>query len=151
MSKANDRRFLEIAFEQAQNSYQEGGIPIGAAMVENGRVIGLGRNRRVQEGDPIAHGEMDCLRRAGRRSSYRGVTLYSTLSPCLMCAGAILQFRIPRVVIGENSSFEGNIEFLQAHEVKVVLVNDPQCKALMQKFIRENPDLWREDIGEAQG
>lgn len=151
MSKANDRRFLEIAFEQAQKSYQEGGIPIGAAMVENGRVIGLGRNRRVQEGDPIAHGEMDCLRRAGRRLSYRGVTLYSTLSPCLMCAGTILQFRIPRVVIGENSSFEGNIEFLQAHEVKVVLVNDPHCKALMQKFIRENPDLWREDIGEAQG
>jgi cytosine/creatinine deaminase len=149
MSKANDRRFLEMALEQAQTSYQEGGIPIGAAMVENGRVIGLGRNRRVQEGDPIAHGEMDCLRRAGRRSSYRGVTLYTTLSPCLMCAGTILQFRIPRVVIGENSSFEGNIEFLQAHEVQVVLVNDPQCKALMQKFIRENPDLWREDIGEA--
>jgi cytosine deaminase len=108
----DDRAFMRQAYEQAKKSYDEGGLPIGAVMVENGQVIGRGHNRRVQEGDPIAHGEMDCLRRAGRRPHYKGVTLYTTLSPCMMCTGTILQFGIPRVVVGEDRNFEGNIGFL---------------------------------------
>ena len=103
--------FMRAAYEQAVKSYEEGGLPIGAAMVENGVVIAVGHNRRVQDGDPIAHGEMDCLRKAGRRRDYAGITLYTTLSPCMMCAGTILQFGINSVVIGEARNFPGNIEF----------------------------------------
>lgn len=146
MSEVDHHQFIQIAFEQAKKSYEEGGLPIGAAMVEGDRLIGVGHNRRVQDGDPTAHGEMDCFRRVGRRSSYRGVTLYTTLSPCMMCAGTVVQFGIPRVVIGESKSFAGNIDFLRAHGVEVVLLNDPQCESLMQKFISEKPDLWYEDI-----
>jgi len=141
-----DRRFLRLAYEQARKSYDEGGLPIGAAMVEDGEVIALGHNRRVQEGDPIAHGEMDCLRRAGRRRHYRTVTLYTTLSPCMMCTGTILQFGIPRVVIGEDRNFPGNADFLSERGVEVALVQDPDCIALMERFIRERPELWHEDI-----
>jgi creatinine deaminase len=146
MSDNDHHQFMQIAYEQALKSYEEGGIPIGAAMVEGDRVIGVGHNRRVQDGDPTAHGEMDCLRRIGRRSSYQDVTLYTTLSPCMMCAGTVVQFGIPRVVIGENKSFAGNIEFLRAHGVDVVLLNDPECQSLMNKFMKEKPDLWYEDI-----
>ena len=141
-----DRAHLRAGFEQALKSYKEGGLPIGAVMVEGGRVIAAGHNRRVQDGDPIAHGEMDCLRKAGRRSRYDGVTLYTTLSPCMMCAGTILQFGIPRVVVGEDRNFPGSIDFLRANGVDVMVLDDPDCVALMQRFIRERPELWDEDI-----
>ena len=139
-------RFMKAAFEQALKSYNEGGLPIGAAMVENGEVIAAGRNRRVQDDDPIAHGEMDCLRKAGRRQRYDGITLYTTLSPCMMCSGTIVQFGIKAVVIGEDQNFPGNINFLRERGVSVVLLNDPECIALMRRFIKERPDLWDEDI-----
>lgn len=141
-----DERFLREAYDQAKRSYDEGGLPIGAAMAENGVVIASGHNRRVQDGDPIAHGEMDCFRRAGRRSRYDGVTLYTTLSPCMMCAGTILQFGVRRVVVGEDNNFPGNIDFLRSHGVEVLLVNDAACSELMGRFIREHPELWDEDI-----
>lgn len=138
--------YMRAAYDQALKSYKEGGLPIGAVMVEGGRLIAEGHNRRVQDNDPIAHGEMACLRQAGRRSRYDGVTLYTTLSPCMMCAGTVLQFGIPHVVIGENENFAGNIEFLRSHGVVVDLLNDPGCIALMKRFIAERPDLWDEDI-----
>jgi cytosine deaminase len=141
-----DFRFLRVAYEQALKSYNEGGLPIGAAMVENGNVVAAGHNRRVQDGDPIAHGEMDCFRKAGRRARYEGVTLYTTLSPCMMCAGTILQFAVKRVVVGENRNFPGNIDFLRSRGVDVLLMDDADCIALMTRFIREHPDLWDEDI-----
>ncbi len=137
---------MRAAFEQARKSYDEGGLPIGAVMVENGAIVAAGHNRRVQDGDPTAHGEMDCLRRAGRRVRYDGITLYTTLSPCMMCSGTALQFGIPTVVVGEDRNFPGNPEFLRAHGVEVVLLNDPECISLMQRFIRERPELWDEDI-----
>ena len=138
--------FIEAAYQQAKKSYDEAGLPIGAVMVEGGKIIAAGHNQRVQNGDPTAHGEMDCLRRAGRRSDYAGVTLYTTLSPCMMCAGTIVQFGIPHVVIGEDRNFPGNPEFLRDHGVTVELLNDSQCIALMAKFIKEHPELWFEDI-----
>ncbi|MGI9385142.1 MAG: nucleoside deaminase, partial [Methyloligellaceae bacterium] len=112
------------------------------------KLIASGRNRRVQEGDPIAHGEMDCLRRAGRQRSYRSMTLYTTLSPCMMCSGTIVQFAIPRVIVGEAKNFPGNPEFLREHGVEVVIADDPDCIALMGRFIAEKPELWAEDIAE---
>lgn len=148
MPATNDSnlQFLRAAYEQAVKSYKEGGLPIGAVMVENGSIIAAGHNRRVQQRDPIAHAEMDCLRNAGRRARYDGVTLYTTLSPCMMCAGTAVQFGIRRVVIGENRNFPGNIEFLRAHGVDVRLMDDAECIALMKRFIEERPDLWDEDI-----
>ena len=138
--------FMRAAYEQALKSYDEGGLPIGAAMVENGAIIVVGHNRRVQGGDPIAHGEMDCLRKAGRRADYSGVTLHTTLSPCMMCAGTIVQFGIKSVVIGEARNFPGNIDFLQQHGVDVVVLDNTECFELMARFIRERPELWYEDI-----
>jgi creatinine deaminase len=138
--------FMRLAYDQAKKSYDEGGLPIGAIMVEESRVIGSGHNRRVQDGDPIAHGEMDCIRRVGRRPSYASVTLYTTLSPCMMCAGTVIQFGIPKVVVGEDRSFPGNIEFLRQRGVEVVLLDDPACETLMKQFIEEKPELWFEDI-----
>jgi cytosine deaminase len=146
VSQRRDREFLRVAYEQAYKSYSEGGLPIGAAMVEAERVIAAGHNRRVQDGDPTAHGEMDCFRRAGRRARYDGVTLYTTLSPCMMCAGTVVQFGVPRVVVGEDRNFPGNPGFLRAHGVEVVLLDDPDCVELMARFIRERPELWDEDI-----
>jgi creatinine deaminase len=145
-TKEQDLKFMTLAFDQAQKSYNEGGLPIGAVMVEDGKVLAAGHNKRVQEGDPIAHGEMDCLRQAGRRNSYKAVTLYTTLSPCMMCAGTIVQFGIKRVVIGENENFAGNIAFLESHGVEVVVLNDKRCIALMARLIQEKPQLWNEDI-----
>jgi creatinine deaminase len=141
-----DRQFLRLAFDQAVKSYNEGGLPIGAVMVENGVVIAAGHNRRVQEMDPIAHGEMDCFRKAGRRARYDTVSLYTTLSPCMMCSGTIVQFGVNRVVVGEDRNFPGNLDFLRSHGVHVTLLNDPDCIALMKRFIKEHPDLWDEDI-----
>lgn len=140
------QRFIRAAFEQARKSYNEGGLPIGAVMVENSTIVAVGHNRRVQDGDPTAHGEMDCLRRAGRRPRYDGITLYTTLSPCMMCSGTVLQLGIKRVVIGERQNFPGNVEFLRDHGVDIVVLDDPECISLMQRFIRERPDLWDEDI-----
>lgn len=146
MSINNHSLFMQLAYQQAVKSYKEGGVPIGAVMVEHNKIIGEGYNRRVQDNDPTSHGEMDCFRRVGRRPGYFDVTLYTTLSPCMMCAGTIVQFGIPRVVIGENKSFAGNIEFLKAHGVDVILLDDPACESLMSTFITNNPKLWNEDI-----
>jgi len=143
-----DIRFMALALEEAQRGYDEGGVPVGSVMVADGTLLAKGHNRRVQEGDPIAHGEMDCLRRAGRRPHYKNVTLYTTLCPCMMCTGTILQFGIPRVVIGEQENFEGNSEFLAERGVNIILLNDADCIALMRRFIQERPDLWNEDIAE---
>ena len=147
-SNAEDIRFMKAALDEAQAGFDEGGVPGGSVLVEAGRLLARGRNKRVQDGDPIAHGEMDCLRAAGRRPSYRGVTLYTTLSPCMMCSGTILQFGISRVVVGEARNFEGNLDFLSDRGVEVALVDDPDCIALMERFIREQPALWNEDIAE---
>jgi creatinine deaminase len=141
-----DLQFLRAAYEQALDSYNQGGLPIGSAMVENGAIIAAGHNRRVQERDPIAHAEMDCFRKAGRRARYDGVTLYTTLSPCMMCAGTVLQFGVRRVVVGENRNFPGNIGFLRSYGVEVRLLDDADCIALMKRFIEERPELWDEDI-----
>jgi creatinine deaminase len=145
-TKEQDLKFMTMAFDQAQKSYDEGGLPIGAVMAEDGKVLAAGHNKRVQEGDPIAHGEMDCLRQAGRRNSYKNVTLYTTLSPCMMCAGTIVQFGIKRVIIGEDENFAGNIAFLESHGVEVVVLDDKRCIALMARLIQEKPQLWNEDI-----
>ena len=136
---------MRAAYTQAKTGYDEGGLPIGSILTENGQIVGRGYNRRVQDGDPIAHGEMDCLRRAGRRRCYVNTTIYTTLSPCMMCTGAILQFGIPRVVIGEDRNFEGNIGLLSEHGVELALLQDPDCIALMGRFIREHPEIWNED------
>lgn len=145
-NRTDDRTFMTLALEQAQKSYREGGLPIGAVMVESGRVIAAGHNNRVQSGDPTAHGEMDCIRNAGRRDSYDGITLYSTLSPCMMCSGTVLQFGIPRVVIGEDKNFPGNVDFLRQHGVHTSILDDQRCIDLMARFIAENTELWNEDI-----
>jgi cytosine deaminase len=141
-------RLIRRAYAEAKAGYDEGGLPIGSILVENGEIVGAGHNRRIQEGDPIAHGEMDCLRRAGRRRHYKATTLYTTLSPCMMCTGAIIQFGIPRVIVGEDRNFEGNIGFLAERGVEVALLQDPDCIELMGRFIREQPAIWNEDIAE---
>ncbi len=143
-----DAGFMRAAIAEAERGFAEGGVPIGAALVEGGAVVATGRNRRVQQGDPIAHGEMDCLRTAGRRRSYRNTTLYTTLSPCMMCAGTIVQFGIPRVVVGENATFGGNEDFLRSRGVEVVVLGDARCEALMRRFMAERPEVWAEDIAE---
>lgn len=143
-----DRRFLKLAYQEAKDGFDEGGCPIGSVLAKGDTLIAQGRNQRVQGGDPIAHGEMDCLRKAGRQKSYRGMTLYTSLSPCMMCSGTIIQFGIKRVVIGENTNFGGNEDFLRQRGVEVVVADDPDCIALMARFIREKPALWAEDIAE---
>lgn len=146
----DDERFLEAAIQQARLGRSEGGIPIGAALVADGQVLGAGRNRRVQLGSPIRHGETDALEVAGRlpASVYRRATMYTTLSPCHMCTGAILLYEIPRVVIGENRTFMGAEDLLRAHDVEVVNLDSDECYGLMQEFIAKHPALWNEDIGE---
>ncbi len=143
-----DRRMLRIAYEEAKAGFDEGGCPIGSVLARGDAVVAQGRNRRVQEGDPIAHGEMDALRKAGRQRTYGDTTLYTSLSPCMMCAGTIVQFGIPRVVIAENTNFGGNEAFLRQRGVEVVVADDPDCIALMARFIEERPELWAEDIAE---
>ena len=142
-----DSEFLKLAFQEAQASLATGGVPIGSVLVRGDQVIGKGHNQRVQRGDPVAHGEMDCLRNAGRQRSYRDTVLYTTLSPCMMCSGTIVQFGIPRVVIGENETFGGNEDFLRSRGVAVTVLDDPACKQIMRDFIRAHPDIWKEDIG----
>ena len=148
MVSSAELELFETALAEAQQGFNETGIPIGSILVEDSRIVGRGHNRRVQEGDAIAHGEMDCLRQAGRRRSYRNTTLFTTLSPCMMCSGTIVQFKIPRVVIGENQTFGGNEDFLRSHGVEVVVLNDLRCVSLMKRFQDEYPDVWAEDIGE---
>ena len=148
MLTESDKKFLRISYEEALAGYNEGGCPIGSVLAEGNKLIAQGRNQRVQKGDPIAHGEMDCLRKAGRQKSYRNMTLYTSLSPCMMCTGTIIQFGIPRVVIAENTTFGGNEDFLRERGVEVIVADDPDCIALMEKFIAEKPELWNEDIAE---
>lgn len=144
----SDSEHMTKARKEAQKSLDDKGVPVGAVLVRNGAVVASGHNQRVQKGDAIAHGEMDCLRNAGRQRSYKDTTLYTTLSPCMMCSGTIVQFGIPRVVIGENRTFGGNEEFLKSRGVEVVVLDDPECKALMDQFIAKYPQVWKEDIGE---
>ncbi len=141
--------FLAAAIEEAERGRSEGGIPIGAVLVFEGRILGRGHNRRVQQGSATLHGEMDALERAGRHPAavYRASTMYTTLSPCAMCSGAILLYGIPRVVVGENRTFRGEEALLQLRGVQVEVVQDPRCIRLMEQFIAEHPELWHEDIG----
>jgi cytosine deaminase len=142
--------FLEAAIEQARKSLWEGGIPIGAVLVHQGKIIGRGHNCRVQTGSAIDHGEMNCLRNAGRLPAqvYRECILYTTLSPCPMCSGAIVLYKIPQVIIGENKTFRGAEDYLRGQRVKLDIVNDDECIRLMTEFIQAKPELWNEDIGE---
>jgi len=141
--------FLKEALAEAMKGLKEGGIPIGAVIVHKGRIIGRGHNRRVQQGSAILHGEMDALENAGRLPAavYRECELYTTLSPCSMCSGAILLYGIPKVIIGENKTFLGEEEWLRSRGVSLEVVQDRDCIALMERFIRESPELWHEDIG----
>lgn len=143
-------QFLAAAIEEAQMGWQEGGIPIGSVLVHDGKIIGRGHNRRVQKSSPTLHGEMDALENAGRLSAavYQASTIYTTLSPCSMCSGAILLYGIPRVVVGENVSFMGEEDLLRSRGVDVEVINDATCIELMATMMRERPDLWNEDIGE---
>jgi cytosine/creatinine deaminase len=141
--------FLRAAIDEARAGLAEGGIPIGSALVLDGRIVGRGHNRRVQKGSAILHAEMDCLENAGRlrAEDYRRATLYSTLSPCDMCSGATLLYGIPRVVIGENRTFQGPEDYLRSRGVELTVLSDETCIRMMQEFIREHPELWNEDIG----
>ncbi|WP_166137428.1 nucleoside deaminase [Nocardioides ochotonae] len=145
-----DRTFLDLAIEQARLGWDEGGIPIGAALVHEGEVLAVGRNRRVQLGSAIRHGETDCIENAGRlpASVYRRSVLYTTLSPCFMCAGTAVLYDIPRIVVGENQTFQASEDWLRSRGVQVDVVDDAACVALMQRMITERPQLWAEDIGE---
>ncbi len=146
MNSSSDTEFLREAYREALEGFEQGGVPVGGVMVKHGEIVARGRNKRVQEDDPIMHGETDCLRSAGLRDDYAEIDLYTTLSPCMMCSGAIVHFGIKRVVIGEDVNFPGNIEFLEQHGVEVVLMDDAECKALMTRFIQEKPEIWFEDI-----
>jgi cytosine/creatinine deaminase len=141
--------YLEAAIEEARKGLEEGGIPIGSILVHDGKIIGRGHNQRVQRGSVIHHGEMNCLENAGRQSAaiYRQCTIYTTLSPCPMCAGAILLYRIPRVVVGENTTFLGAEDLLRAAGVTVEVLQDAECVRMMREFVERNPELWNEDIG----
>ena len=142
-----DREMMALALGQARASLEAGGVPVGAVLAAGGTVIAAGHNERVQQGDPVAHGEISCLRNAGRRPSYADTTLYTTLSPCQMCSGAILLFQIPRVVVGEAETFAGDLGFLAGRGVQIVLLDDPDCQAAMREFQQRYPQVWSEDIG----
>ena len=140
--------FMQEAIRQAHKSLSEGGIPIGSALVKNGQLVAAGHNKRVQEDNPILHGEMDCLNNAGRVGSFLDTVIYSTLMPCYMCAGTIVQFKIPKVIVGESRTFAGARAFMEQHGVEVVDLDLPECVGMMRDFIAEKPALWNEDIGE---
>lgn len=140
-------QFMQIAIEEARIGLSEGGIPIGSVLARGGELLGRGHNRRVQHGNPIAHAEIDCLEQAGRIGNYRGTVLYSTLMPCYLCSGAIVQFGIKKVYAGESVTFSGGREFMEAHGVEVIDLDLAECKELMRDFIAANPELWNEDIG----
>jgi cytosine deaminase len=148
--------WLDAAIEQAEESWREGGIPIGSVLVKparagsegEGDIVARGHNQRVQSGDPTAHAEVDCIRNAGRRRDWNTLTLVSTLSPCPMCSGTAILFKIPRVIVGENRTFMGAEDWMKRNGIDVIVLNDPRCIALMERMQREKPDLWAEDIGE---
>ncbi|WP_319508382.1 nucleoside deaminase [uncultured Methanolobus sp.] len=139
--------FMQAAIEEAKKGLEEGGIPIGSVLVKNGEIISRGHNRRVQHDDPMAHAEIDCIRNAGRIGKYNDTVIYSTLMPCYLCAGAIVQFGIKKVIAGESTTFEGAADFMREHEVEVIDLNIEECKELMKEFISVKPDIWYEDIG----
>ena len=139
--------FMKAAIEEAKKGLDEGGIPIGSVLVKDGKIIGQGHNRRVQDNDPIMHAEIDCLRNAGRLGTYEKTVLYSTLMPCFLCAGAIVQFGIKKVIVGESETFDGAKKFMDTYGVEVTDLNLDECKKLMKKFIQTKPELWKEDIG----
>lgn len=140
--------FMQLAIDEALQGLQEGGIPIGSVLTRHGKLIAKGHNKRVQEKNPILHGEMDCLNNAGRIGSYKDTVIYSTLMPCYMCAGTIVQFKIKKVIVGESKTFSGAREFMESHGVEVVDLKLPECIEMMENFIEKNPELWNEDIGE---
>ncbi len=142
-------RFMQAALEEARQGLAEGGIPIGSVLVIDGEIVGRGHNRRIQKGSAILHAEMDCLENAGRLTArdYQRATLYSTLSPCDMCSGTALLYKIPKIVIGENATFQGPEDYVRSRGVELVILNDPSCIQLMRDFIRDHPTLWNEDIG----
>jgi creatinine deaminase len=139
---------MQAAIDEARMGRQQGGIPIGSVLIRDGKIVSRGHNKRVQERDPIAHGEMDALRNAGRQHTYRDTVLYTTLMPCYMCAGTIVQFKIPKVVVGEARTFGESKEFLESHGVEVVILDSEECVQMMQEFIEAEPTLWNEDIME---
>ena len=145
---ASTGKFMKAAVSEAKKGLAEGGIPIGSVLVKNGRIIGRGRNMRVQKSDPLAHAEIECIRNAGRIKNYKGTTLYSTLMPCFMCAGAVVEFKIPKVVAGESKTFKGARSFMEQHGTMVKDLGLGECAEMMRSFIKENPALWKEDIGE---
>lgn len=146
----DDRHYLDLAIEQARIGWDEGGVPIGAVLVHDGAVLAVGRNRRHQLDSAIRHGETDCIENAGRLPAkvYRASVLYTTLSPCYMCAGTAVLYEIPRIVIGENRNFQASEQWLRSHGKQVDVLDDPDCIALMDKMLAERPQLWAEDIGE---
>lgn len=148
-----DREFLNLALAQAQKSWDEGGVPIGAVLVHDGEVLSVGHNQRFQKGSPILHGETDAIQNAGRQPAevYRNSVLYTTLSPCIMCAGTAALYEIPRIVVGENQTFEMSESFLADRGIQVDVVNDPACISLMERMLAERPELWSEDIGVEEG
>lgn len=139
---------MQAAIDEAKKGLSVGGIPIGSVLVKDGKIVARGHNKRVQELDPVLHAEIDCLRNGGRLGSYRGTVLYSTLMPCYLCAGAAVQFCIPKVVAGESKTFTGARAFMESHGIEVVDLQLDECVQMMEKFIAENPELWNEDIGE---
>ncbi len=142
-----EKELMQVAISQARKSLSEGGIPIGSALARDGELIAAGHNQRVQESDPVMHAEIDCLRRAGRIGSFRDTVLYSTLMPCYLCSGAVVQFGIRKVIVGESRTFPGGPEFMRSHGVEVIDLDLAECSEMMAKFIAENPELWDEDIG----
>ena len=140
--------FMKAAIEEAKTGLTENGIPIGSVLVKDGKIVGRGHNKRVQDNDPMTHAEIDCLRNAGRVGSYKGTELYSTLMPCYLCAGAVVQFGIKKVYAGESKTFSGAREFMESHGVEVIDLNSEECINMMNDFIAKNPKLWNEDIGE---
>jgi cytosine/creatinine deaminase len=146
-ASAADQAMMDVALAEARASLAGAGVPVGAALAAGDTLIAAGHNERVQRGDPIAHGEIACLRNAGRQASYQGMTLYTTLSPCPMCTGAVLLFQIPRVVVGEAATFAGDLGFLESRGVEVVLLDDERCVAVMREFQERYPEVWSEDIG----
>lgn len=146
---ANDP-FMQAAIDEAKKGLEEGGIPIGSVLIKNNQIIGAGHNKRIQDGNPVMHAETDCLYNAGRIGSYKGTTLYSTLMPCYFCAGAVVQFGIKKVIVGESKTFPGAREFMESHGVEVIDLDLQECKDMMASYIAANPEVWSEDIGELE-
>ncbi len=139
--------FMRAAIDEARQGAAEGGVPIGSVLVKDGVIVGRGRNKRVQDGDPITHAEIDCLRNAGRIGSFANTVIYSTLMPCYLCSGAVVQFKIPKVIVGESETFAGGREFMESHGAEVIDLDLDECKQLMADFIQRHPEIWNEDIG----